>query len=389
MSGIPIRIMTKEFQLLDEIDSYSSLQITRSWHGIGSIDLVINRYLKGADKLQRGHIIFPHKHLNKGYVIRHKQIELDENGKATENWVIKALSLKSWVSQRFTYPLPGKMADDVETNAESVIHHYIKNNVTDPVDVKRKMADIVVAENLNHGDNIKWSSCREDLSEVIKDISLQTGLGWNIEIDHENKKFVSVVNEGRNLTASQSDLPPAIFSPEFNTLAQMSYLESDLDYKNFAIVEGPNKPNQDTIPDEEKEKYMTEVGTSEGFERYEMLIGANVDTEVENEGAEREQRPDEDILADMAVLGTNELKGYTQEIYVEGQALTKSRLVYQHDYDLGDIVTLQNKDWGITMDARITEVKEIYEPGNIKIDLTFDNSFPTLIDKIKREIKRN
>ena len=53
---MPIRIMTRDFQLLDEIDRYSSLQITRSWHGIGSIDLRIKRYLKGADKLLRGHI---------------------------------------------------------------------------------------------------------------------------------------------------------------------------------------------------------------------------------------------------------------------------------------------------------------------------------------------
>lgn len=52
--------------------------------------LSINRYLKGADKLQRGHIIFPHNKLNKAYIIRHRGIELDENGKVTKNWAIRA-----------------------------------------------------------------------------------------------------------------------------------------------------------------------------------------------------------------------------------------------------------------------------------------------------------
>lgn len=38
------------------------------------------------------------------------------------------------------------------------------------------------------------------------------------------------------------------------------------------------------------------------------------------------------------------------------------------------------------MDTRITEVKEIYEPGGNEIDLTFGNSQPTLIDVIKSKI---
>lgn len=382
MSNMPLRIMTRDFQLLDEVDLYSSLQIIRKWHGVGEIDLVINRYLKDADKLQRGHIIFPHNHLNKGFIIRHKGIQLDENGKVTENWSIKALSLKSWIGQRLAYPA------SYEGDAETVIHQLILDNVVDPIDSKRKMPDIILADNLNRGKQIKLSTNYENLSEVIEDLSLQSGLGWNIEIDTDDRQFIFKVLEGRDLTVNQSELPPAIFSTEFGTLSQMSYMESDLDYKSVAIVEGPDLPNQDEIPDEEKEKYMTTVGDAEGFERYEMLVGASVETEVEVEENEREQRPEEDILADMIEVGENELAENTQEIYVEGQALTKSRLTYQKDYDLGDIGTLQQKDWGITMDARITEVKEIYEPGNIKIDLTFDNSFPTLIDKIKKELKR-
>ena len=51
---------------------------------------------------------------------------------------------------------------------------------------------------------------------------------------------------------------------------------------------------------------------------------------------------------------------------MEGQILTKSPFIYERDWDIGDITTQQNKNWGITMDARITEVKEIYESGNPK-----------------------
>lgn len=262
MSNIPLRIMTRYFQLLDEIDRYSSLQITRSWHGIGSIELRINRYLKGADKLLRGNIIFPHNHLNKAYQIKYREIELDENGKETENWVIRALPLKSWLGQRITYPPAHTSNDNKQADAETVMRHYLTNNLINPVDAKRRMEDIVLDANKFRGDNISWQSRYKNLAEEMAEISLLSGLGWNVEIDYELKKFAFKVLQGRDLTVNQSVHPPAIFSPEFNTLGQMSYVESELDYQNHAIVAGQG---------EGKDRRIIEVGESSGHDRYELL----------------------------------------------------------------------------------------------------------------------
>ncbi|NGP59880.1 hypothetical protein FLT15_16365 [Paenibacillus thiaminolyticus] len=55
---------------------------------------------------------------------------------------------------------------------------------------------------------------------------------------------------------------------------------------------------------------------------------------------------------------------------------------YEKDWDLGDIVTLQNARWGLTMDARITEVKEIYEPAS-KIEIVLGNEIPTITKYVK------
>ncbi|RFM19218.1 hypothetical protein C1147_12310 [Clostridium botulinum] len=34
---------------------------------------------------------------------------------------------------------------------------------------------------------------------------------------------------------------------------------------------------------------------------------------------------------------------------------------YKVDYDLGDIVTIVDKKWGIRIDTRVTEIEEVYE----------------------------
>ncbi|MCM3783663.1 siphovirus ReqiPepy6 Gp37-like family protein [Neobacillus mesonae] len=373
---LPIRIMTRDFILIAEINQYESLQLTRSWHGVGSIDLRINRYLKHANELQRGRIIFPHNKLNKAYIIRHREIELDQDGKATENWIIRALPLKSWLGQRITYPPSSTGYDNKQGNAETVMLHYVNKNIVNPVDLTRKMDSVVSSPNLGRGASISWQSRYKNLADEISEISLVSGLGWNVDVDTVNEQFIFKVLDGRNLTANQSDLPPAIFSPEFNTLGKMTFTESELNYRNFAIVGGQG---------EDVDRRIVEVGSSVGYDRYELFVDAR-DIPNTNDEDPPVDRPDADVIADLTDRGQQKLTEYEQEIYLEGQALTKSRLTYETDYDLGDIVTLQNKEWGVTLDARITEVKEVYEPGNTTTELTFGNNRPTLISKIKQEL---
>lgn len=290
-------------------------------------------------------------------------------------------SLKSWVAQRLTYPPEGQAYDSITSDAESVMYHYINNHVINPADSNRQMQDIILSNNLNRGKNIQWQSRYKNLAEELENISLQSGLGWNIELDYETKQFVFKVLEGRNLSANQSDLPPAIFSPEFNTLGQLSYVESELDYKNYAIVAGQG---------EGVDRRIIDVGEASGFERHELFVDArDVEEEIQPDEGEAYPRPINEIEQDLINRGNQKLTEHEQEIYMEGQALSKSRLVYEKDYNLGDIVTLQHKGWGVTMDARITEAKEIYEVGVKKIELTFNNNRPTLIDKIKQQLSGN
>lgn len=368
--------MTKEFELVNEISLYSSLQITRSWHGIGVLELRINRYLPGANELIRGRIIFPHNKLNKGFEIRHKEIELDSNGKASENWIIRALPLKSWLGQRITYPPSTTGYDNKQGAAETVMKHYVENNAGSLALADRQFANFIVSPNSSLGDSVSWQSRFKNLAEELAEISMVSGMGWNVDIDTVSKKFVFNSLIGRDLTVNQSTLPPAIFSPEFNTLGQLSYVESDLNFKNHAIVAGQG---------EGIDRRVIEVGTSTGYERFELFVDAR-DVAEETEDDPPVSRATIDIETDLINRGNQKLTEYQQEIYLEGQALTKSRLTYEVDYDLGDLVTLQTREWGITRDTRITEAKEIYEPGGRKIELVFGFSRPTLISKIKQEL---
>lgn len=522
--------MTREFDLIGEITQYTSLQITRSYSGIGSLELRVNRYARNADQLTKGRVIFPQGQTDRAYVIRHREIELDADGKITENWIVRAPSLKSWFSDRLTIPPAGQSQDKVKAPAETAMYHYANTQAINPVDAGNVLP-ITAGVDQARGDAIEWESRYKDLAEEMTKISELSGLGWNIGVDYEAKGFVFNVTQGRDLTAGQSLLPPAIFSPEFGTLKQMSYVESDLDFKNVAVVAGQG---------EGADRRIVTVGdlSATGLDRRVLFVDAR-DVAEETEDDPPVPLSPAQIEESLRNRGLQKLAEHAQEIFLEGQAfitakehrlpkessygltlenainvvkegnhlvlnsmrdyfitqfqpqeavvsgsntlpaidlsgighyvyskftytattpigtsvlvqisddgvnwstvenggslpfkrgealggrklyvrqlfftrdpdakprltdfnltirgyktsqrkvLTAGSLEYEKDFDLGDLVTLRNREWGVTMDARITEVKEIYEPGNISLEMTFGNSQPTLITKIKQEI---
>ena len=284
------------------------------------------------------------------------------------------------MEQRITYPPQHTAYDNKQDDADSLMHHYVTNNVINPVLRHRMMQSLVLGINGKRGETLIWALRYKNLAEELTEIGDLSGLGWNIELDYHLKQYIFKVLEGRNLSTGQSVHSPVIFSPEFNSLGQLTYTESELDFKNVAIVAGQG---------EGVDRRIIEVGAGEGFDRYELFVDArDVEEEIQPEEGQENPipRPEADIIRDLTNRGNRDLAEHAPEVYMEGQVLTKSPFVYQKDYELGDIVTLQNRDWGITTDARIIEAKEIYEGNGRRIELGFGNKQPTLLDKIGREL---
>jgi hypothetical protein len=370
-----LRIIDQDFQQLGELTQYLSLLITHRWHTIGETDLSVNRYSPRADLLTKGRFLRFNGRNDKVYEIKHREIKLDESGKQSENWLIKALPLKALLMQRITYPPSSTAYDNKSGSAETVMKHYVERNFVNPDDPDRIFENLVIAPDQERGPNISWQSRLKNVAEELTDISLATGLGWEITLDIPNQQFIFDVVEGSDRTMGQTILPPVRFEPQLKTIATMSYLESNFNYKNVAYVGGPG---------EGVDRIIKGVGTATGRDRYEIFVDAR-DVPDQTEEDPPQLRLLEDIEADLSIRGQRELEKMVQEEYLESQILTKSQLVYEQDYCLGDTVTVRNRDWNVTLNAKITEITEAYEESGYKIEATFGNNRPTLIDKIKQQ----
>ena len=372
----PIRILSLGMDILAEIDNYESMFFNRSWHGIGAIELRINRHMKYANTLLKDNLILIGTDLNKVFIIKHREIELDENGKVTENWLIKGYALKSIIAQRITIPPNHTSHDNKSGSTETVMKHYVNNHLINPVDSRRRISQLIIAPDLQRGIHVDYSSRYKNVAEEISTLSLTSGLGWDVTLDIRNKKWVFDVVEGRNLVTGQTINPPVIFSPQFESLKSLQYTQSELNYKNVAIVAGQG---------EGVDRRVIEVGNFLGINRHEIFIDARDVSETDDDD---QPLPEQQIIQSLTDRGLQQLHELMQEEYLECQILTNSPFKYQKDYDLGDVTTIQNIDWGITMDARITEIKEVHEITGFSIEATFGNDRPTLIQKIKQELSQ-
>lgn len=357
----PIRIMDMNFNLFGEIDDYLSLIWTRRWHKPGEFSLHLDLNSLYTDTLKEDNLIILGDNVG---IIKYIQFATGEEDKdMAESVLIRGLTLSSLVNRRITLPPQGQSHDIVKGSAETVMKHYVKNNCVNPTDIKRRIPRLVVAADLSRGGELTYQSRLKALDLELEQLSLISGLGWDIRPDYESGYFVFDIFEGRDLTQNQTSHNPVIFSIEFDNIRGQTYVSNSLDYKNQAYVGGQGEGVERTI---------IEVGdNAEGWDRYEVFVDAR---DVENE----------ELLPSR---GKEKLLELAQIQSFESRIDHDSTFKYKKDWDLGDIVTVQNRKWGITLNTRITEITEIYEPDGFKLEATFGDTIPTLTDKIKSEIQ--
>lgn len=346
----PIRILSPGLELLGEVDNYLSFVFSRNYHHPGEFQLVTSRKVKNLDRLEINNLIMVGADSFKTGIIRHIEI-------TDEMLTAKGYALGIITHQRITIP-PSEEAYDVwNGDGETVMKHYVQRNCLDIPGMD--FPHLTIADNKHRGDGLKWQSRYKNLGDELGSISRFAGLGWRIFPDFNLGRWVFDNYNGRDLTAGQSGNPPVIFSPEFDNVKSQVLTDSLIGFGNYAIVAGQG---------EGAEREIALVGNNaSGLDRHVIFVDAR----------------DLESAADLPGRGEAKLAECKRVLSFQTEVLTKGSFVYQRDFDVGDVVTVQNKDLDLTLDARITEVTEIYEAGGFRLTATFGHSMPTLAEKLK------
>ncbi|NLJ90721.1 MAG: hypothetical protein GX323_07445 [Clostridiales bacterium] len=342
-----INIIDRDFNYLGQIDQYSSFIMTKKWHGVGGFELHLHESSPYADKLVKENIIFTRE--DKAYVILYREIS-SVDGKM----VVKGKELKSYLARWLVFPPQGLAYYRLNDNVETIMKSYVAATLA-----RKGIENIVVADDLSRGEKTVYQSRYKNLANELEKLSLASNLGWDVRLDLDNKQFIFDVIEGRDITADQDILPPAIFSIDYDNISEQELIESRMDYANTAIVAGQG---------EGADREITIVSDADGLDSFELFVDAR----------------DIEDLEELPIRGSQKLSEMEEILSFDSQVLADQNLVYEEDFKLGDIATIQNDKWNMVSNRRIVETTEIYEESGFNLDIDFGGALPTIMDKIKQ-----
>lgn len=380
-----IRVFDKTVEPLGTIDEMESLLWNTKYFDVGTISLLAPLTDNNSHLLVEGNILT--KHDGKKEVrtadggiwrraaqITYVHITKDANGQ--EQLEAQGYMLSHWLNKRCICPQIVATA----TN-QSLINTMVTNNCGSGTSTKRRFPQFIMLPQ----ENIAGSSV-EYANEVYAQLGLevktraQTGkLGYDILVNEREKKYGFYLYKGKDLTATNNDgNTPCIFSRDFDNVNEQEYTASIENCGNFIYVQG-------AADDDGSQPVVTVDGEgATGLELEEVFCSAVDIARKYKSGEEEVTIPLNTYLAMLKTRGTAELESYGKTINFVSTINTNSNLKFKNDFDLGDRITCKEKKWGLQIDARITEVMEIYQKGAETVEATFGDSLPTLVDQIKK-----
>ena len=357
-----ISAFDENLNYIDEIDKFTSLQWVRKYHETGTFELHCPVTSHNIKTLIRGNLIWKKGSKEVG-IIEYRNLSINQAGE-------EQLKL---VGRFYTSVLSRRILRTTENHqnklVELIVRSMVDKNCITTVDVRK--LPILLGTLNNFAEKINYQNTYGDLLEELTKLSLTSGVGFYIRTDLSAQKHYFETFKGIDRSINQGVNSPVVFSRDYDNFYEQEYTDSDNDLKTTAIVAGEGEGSERTV--------IEVLDNYTGLDRRELFVDAR-DLQKEVDGVVMTDTEYRNILTQR---GNEKLSEYKELQTFEGKIITKN-YEYKKDYDLGDIVTVLDKNWDVAVDTRITEITEIYENGKIEIVPVLGNKIPTVLDKLKR-----
>ena len=340
-----LKVLNKDFEVIAIIDSYQSLMWCKRYNEIGAIDLKVAATPESLSILKEGNYIARDDDES---VFRIEAIEIDTGDDDNNYMIIGGVEIKKILQQRVVYDI-----EKYNTTVENVMRGLVNNNFINPINPSRKINNFYLKEPRGFGDAITTQITYDNVGEKIESLCKTYNYGYKVTL--ENGGLYFDIYRGVDRSANQSVVPHVIFSSEYDNLFSSKYKSDTSEFKNVALVGGEG---------EGSERKKTEIGDSNGLERFEIFVDAS------GVSSDSGEVSDEDYILLLKEQGKEAL--YETIVTTSFEATVDTSFYkYKIDFDLGDIITISN-EFGITANARISEIIETWDDNGYALEPKFD-----------------
>jgi len=342
-----IRVYNADLYRIGQVENQTSLIWTRKFFEPGNFEIHAPITQKNLELFAAGNIVSLKDAKEAGVIEDLEKEESDIKNEIT----VKGRFLSSYMDRRLIH---GTVNYD-NAKIEVVMRALLESCAEIP--------HVTLGELHGYDDRVSFQVTYKGLQDVLTKIAKFGLIGYRFTPDFENHEIIFDTMKGVDHSFAQSENNRVIFSEDYNNLSNAIYKYNDQALKTVAIVGGQG--------DGDQRVYVT-VGTGEGLALREMFVDA------------RDLAQDELTLAQYKEVlkqrGYEALQNAIKAESLECEAEPSINFQYKEDYDLGDIVTVKKKSWGLYMNKRITEIQEVYEYGGGYVVPTLGDPLPEKID---------
>lgn len=338
------------------MDVYRSLIWTRKYKEAGTVELHAALTSRNLELLQRGNILAmtgsAESAIIEGIAADDYSNEITATGHML-SYGLNRRGIKSVINFNGTYEESMRML--VNTAA---------------INGENPLPLLQLGESAGLKGNITFQVSYKELYAYLLKLSACSNQGFRLRADFKEKVIYFEVYEGKDHSKNQTENKRVIFSEVYRNINKATFTSNDQTYKTHAVVFGEGEGAARTMV----EATLDETAT--GWSRRELVVDAR-DLQKGNMTAEQ-------YRSALIQRGNEKLAECGIVECLEATTLPFVNFSYKTDYDLGDIVTVNKKAWGLEMDKRITEIQEVYENGSFSIVPTFGDPLPETVDLADR-----
>lgn len=380
--GIEIRIFdpvtadSPAFGRMGLTTAATNISTTSKLAAPGDFTVTIPLGARYADELRPGRLVL----IDRAFwgLIDARVLGADEQGQTV---TASGRDLKGLSMDRITLPpLASGVAgaqgyDTVTGTTEYCMKHFVDANMVRSPDPLRNIPGLLIALDQGRGQpDDKYMSRHDGLADVLQALGEAAGLGFDITPDLDNGAYVFDVTQGVDRSGLQSDRPRIVFDIARRTAQAQTYTDSRTDARNifYATRSGAEFEDEALTMMYVREGEETQVGL---FRREQHLSLSASTPEAGQEYAELQR------------AALQEAENYRPAESFSCTILD-GRFLYGRDYHLGDTVTVQNRDWGVTMHPMVTAMTTEYSENGITHTATFGKAPLNVFGRLRRQIKQ-
>lgn len=360
-------ILNQTFQRVAVIDQYSSLIWTRRYWDVGDFELYVPADPDLLQYLQIGFYVF-REDCECVMMIEYIEIKTDaENG---NYFTISGRSAENILSYRVIANAGG-----FGTDRPSAMCHFLIYLEAKGMDAKYADREIDVIKNvglLNGEDNLTiWNTFRyQNLLDTIFSLCKQYRFSFKFVLTDEKDGFNVVFFRGVDRTFDQKENTPVIFSPKYYNLINSQYVLDDENNKTMAFIAGEGEgADRSVIWTHKTWNSADEHNVPKQLDRREIFVDAR-DLRMKKDDGTYYTAAEYGILLRQRgkekLFETGIIEG------LSGEVDTTLQFIYRRDWDLGDLVSIEN-EYGMKANARVLEVIEADDENGYRVTPTFSD----------------